>query len=78
MNKIFGGGGLLRSSHITPEPPVASSRGKHFPGFSFSLLSLQIPDKNEFYNNGKWLPEMVWVDLAGPPSRITPALWDVF
>lgn len=57
---------------------AANSEGKQFPGFSFSLLSLQIPDKNEFYNNGKWLPEMVRVDLAGPPPRIMSALWDVF
>lgn len=59
---------------MVPESPAASYGCKYSSWVSFFLLSLQVPDKNGFQNNGNLRSETVTANLARPPPRIAPVL----
>lgn len=74
MGKIFWGW-VLCETHILYQSPQQPALGIIILlEFSFLILSLQMPDKNGFQNNGYLRWEMVIANLARPPPRITPVL----
>lgn len=71
MGEIFGGR-VLCEAHVLyqhPQRPAMSLR---------NLLSLQMPVRNEFQNNGNLRGVMVTANLASAPSRIAQSFWDMF
>lgn len=72
MGKRFWGRVLLWEAHIWYQHSQQQAMGLK------NLLSVQMPVRNGFQNNGNLRGVMVTADLARPPHRIAQSFWDMF